>query len=200
MSAATGRVLLVEDEPDARESLTRSLARAGYACVAAGSSDEALSALAAGAQFDVCIVDIRLGSNEYAGLELVPELRRRTHEAPIILVTAFADVDKVKHALNQGAAYFLEKPFSAAELIAPMAHVVAERRDLGHLVERALATAGLTDKEATIARLLLKGLPTPEIARLEGNSDRTIRQHVSSIYAKLGVSSRAELFHHIFEH
>jgi DNA-binding CsgD family transcriptional regulator len=65
-------------------------------------------------------------------------------------------------------------------------------------VDRALARAGLTEKELAIARLVLKGLPSHEIARLENNSDKTIRQHLTQIYAKCGVSSRAEFFHHVF--
>jgi DNA-binding NarL/FixJ family response regulator len=196
----TRRALLVEDEVDARESLARSLARAGYECITAGSAEEALRAVAGMTTVDVCIVDIRLGTDDDAGVDLIPEMRRASREAPIVVVTAFADVDKVKRALNSGAAFFLEKPFTAAELLSTITRVLGDRRDVSHLVDRALVTAALTDKEAAIARLLLKGLPTPEIARLEGNSDRTIRQHVSSIYAKCGVSSRAELFHHVFEH
>lgn len=196
----TRRALLVEDEVDARESLARSLVRAGYECLTAGSADEARRALAGSTTVDVCVVDVRLGTDEDAGIHLIPELRRATHEAPIIVVTAFADLDKVKRALNLGAAFFLDKPFTVADLLAAITRVLGERRDVSHLVERALVAAALTEKEAAIARLLLKGLSTPEIARLEGNSDRTIRQHVSSIYAKYGVSSRAELFHHVFEH
>ena len=57
--------------------------------------------------------------------------------------------------------------------------------------------AGLTAKEQRVARLLLKGLTTAEIARVEGNSDKTIKQHATAIYAKCGVSTRAELFHHL---
>jgi DNA-binding NarL/FixJ family response regulator len=194
------RLLLVEDEADARESLLRSLTRAGNDCLGADCAAAALKAVAAAPNIDVCVVDVRLGTEDEAGLALIPELRRLTRGAPIIVITAFADVDKVKRALNLGAAYFLEKPFSVADLQSAASHVVSERRDVSHLVERALVAAALTEKEAAIARLLLKGLPTPEIARLEGNSDRTIRQHVSRIYEKFGVTSRPELFHHIFEH
>ena len=65
-------------------------------------------------------------------------------------------------------------------------------------VDRAFARAGLTDKELAVARLVLKGLTSLEIARLESNSDKTIRQHITRIFAKCGVSSRAELFHFVF--
>ena len=196
----TRSILVVEDEAEALESLARSLTRAGYTCLTALSAHEALRQLRAAISIDVCVVDVRLGADEDAGISLIPELRRATLEAPIIVVTAFADVDKVKRALNAGAAFFIEKPFTASQLLEAIKRVLADKGSVAHLVERALTAAALTDKESTIARLLLKGLPTGEIARLEGNSDKTIRQHVSSIYAKCGVSSRAELFHHVFEH
>jgi DNA-binding NarL/FixJ family response regulator len=196
----TRTVLVVEDEVEALDSLARSLGRAGYACVTALSTSEVQTKLRAGVSIDVCVVDVRLGADENAGIALIPELRRATLEAPIIVVTAFADVDKVKRALNSGAAFFIEKPFTAGELLEAIKRVLADQGNVSHLVDRALTAAALTDKEATIARLLLKGLPTGEIARLEGNSDKTIRQHVSSIYSKFGVNSRSELFHHVFEH
>lgn len=191
-------VLLVEDELDARDSLARSLARSGYEPVVAATAAEAVAAARATTTIDVCVVDVRLGADEDAGITLIPALRELTREAPVVVITAFADVDKVKRALNHGAAFFMEKPFTAGELVATLGRVLSERASVAHLVDRALATASLTEKEAVIARLLLKGLPTAEIARLEGNSDKTIRQHVSRIYAKCGVTSRAELFNHVF--
>jgi DNA-binding NarL/FixJ family response regulator len=196
----TRSVLLVEDEAEALDSLARSLNRAGYACLPALSAGDALTLVRSATTVDVCVVDVRLGTDEDAGIALIPELRRATLEAPLIVVTAFADVDKVKRALNSGAAFFIEKPFAASELLDAIQRVLAEKGSVSHLVDRALSAAALTDKEATIARLLLKGLPSGEIARLQGNSDKTIRQHVSRIYAKFGVNSRSELFHHVFEH
>jgi DNA-binding NarL/FixJ family response regulator len=118
--------------------------------------------------------------------------------APIIVATAFADVEKVKYALNLGAAYFIEKPFRASELIAEMRRLLATPHDPTYAIERGLAKVGLTPKEHAVIRLLLKGLTAAEIARLEGNSDKTIRQHVTQIYSKCGVTSRAELFHYLF--
>jgi DNA-binding NarL/FixJ family response regulator len=192
-----GRLLLVEDEADAREALTHALERAEFVVVGAASTAETLEALARG-PFDAAIVDIVLGNDDRAGVKLVPRLRDALDRAPVVVITAFADLDKVKQVLNDGATYLLEKPFRASDLIAVLARVLADHDELGHFVARALSRAGLTDKELAIARLLLKGLPTAEIARLEENSDKTIRQHVSQIYAKCGVSSRSEFFHYVF--
>ena len=63
-----------------------------------------------------------------------------------------------------------------------------------------LSRARLTAKERTVAEHLLNGLSSSEIAELEANSPKTIRQHVSQIYAKCGVSSRAELFRLVYAH
>lgn len=196
----SARVLFVEDEADARDVLVRALTRAGYSCVGAGSHGEALAALAAAAAepFDAAIVDLVLGPDSPGGEDLVPRIRASTRTAPIIVITAFADVDRLKRVLNSGASFLLEKPFRAPELLGVLARLLAERDDVSSLVERALVRAKLTDKETQIARLLLKGLPSAEIARLEGNSDKTIRQHVSQIYVKCGVSSRPEFFHFVF--
>jgi len=192
------RVLLVEDEDDARTSLARAIERSGRSCTGAASRAEAIAAAKAAGFLDAVVTDVVLGEDEEGGIDLIGELRTLGVRAPVIVITAFADVQKTKRALNAGAAYLLEKPFRAAELLAVLDRVLADPGDVMHLVDRALSHAGLTDKEMAVARQLLKGLTSDEIARLENNSEKTIRQHVSRVYAKCGVSSRAEFFHFVF--
>jgi DNA-binding NarL/FixJ family response regulator len=194
----SSNVLLVEDDPDARRSLARSLERAGHRCVAAAEFDEALVAAAPPAFFDVVVTDVVLGTGDRDGIRLIPALRAAGVRAPIVVITAFADVDRVKQALNEGASFLLEKPFRAPELLDLVARFERDPGDPGFYVDRAFSRAGLTDKELAVARLVLKGLTSVEIARLESNSDKTIRQHITHIFAKCGVSSRAELFHYVF--
>lgn len=190
-------LLLVEDEADARASLERGLVRSGFECIASGSAEEA-RAIARSTFFDAAVVDVVLGSDARAGITLLRDLTSLPQRPPVVLITAYADLGKVKEALNAGAAFLLEKPFSVAELVAVIDRVVGRAESPSHFVDRALARAGLTEKELSIARLVLKGLPSQEIARLENNSDKTIRQHLTQIYAKCGVGSRAEFFHHVF--
>lgn len=190
------RVLLVEDEGDVRESLTRAIVKAGRRCSSAASVEEALSLVEKGEFVDVVVTDVVLGDDEHGGLRLIPELRGRGVRAPVVVITAFADLGNVKTALNNGASFLLEKPFRAQELLEVIERVVDA--DVSHYVERALAHAALTDKERTVARQVLKGLTSVEIAELENNSDKTIRQHITRIYQKCGVSSRAEFFHFVF--
>lgn len=191
-------VLLVEDEAPAREALLRAFEREGLAAVGAASVDEAVACVKEERFIAAVVADVRLGADEKGGVRLLGELRALGVRSPVVIITAFADVDTVKQALNEGASYLLEKPFRAADLVAAIRRVTAEPRDIGFLVERALAQASLTEKELSIAKLVLKGLTSVEIARLEGNAEKTVRQHLSRVYAKCGVSTRAELFHFVF--
>jgi DNA-binding NarL/FixJ family response regulator len=191
-------VLLIEDEQDAREALARTLAVEGFSCVCAASVTEALEAARRAAFVDVVVSDVVLGNEGPDGIDLVPMLREQGVRAPVVLVTAFADGPRLKRALNAGVSYLIEKPFRAKALVAVIERLLDEPVDLAHLVDRALARAGLTDKEYEVARLLLKGLSNEEIGAATSNSDKTIRQHVTALYRKVGVSSRAEFFHFVF--
>jgi len=191
-------ILLVEDDADARASLSRTLSREGYMCTTAESVASAIEAAKSAAFLDVVVTDVVLGTDEEGGLRLIGELRKIDVRAPIVLITAFAALENVKRGLNEGASFLLEKPFRAADLLAVLRRVATEPRDIGYLVDRALSSVGLTEKEQSIARLILKGLTSVEIARLENNSDKTIRQHITRIYSKCGVSSRPEFFHFVF--
>lgn len=191
-------VLLVEDDLDARDSLARSLRREGFECLPASSVAEAVAEAKRAPFIDAVVSDVVLGPDDRGGIRLIAELRAIGVGAPIVLITAFAALENVKRGLNEGASYLLEKPFRAVELLDVLRRVTAEPKDVGHLVDRALAQAALTDKEQSVARLVLKGLTSAEIARLEGNSDKTVRQHITRIYQKCGVSSRPEFFHFVF--
>ena len=197
-SGAVKHVLLVEDDADASASLARSLAREGYRVATAASVEEATAAAAAATFLDAIVTDVVLGADDRGGIRLIGALHDAGVRAPIVIIAAFAALDSVKQALNDGASYLLEKPFRAADLIEVLRRVTGEPAGIGYLVDRALSKAGLTDKEESIARLILKGLTSAEIARLEGNSDKTIRQHITRIYSKCGVSSRPEFFHFVF--
>lgn len=193
-------ILLVEDEIDTREMLGRALERERHRCVVAGTAGEALDAARGAGFIDVVVTDVVLGKDDTGGLRLLGELRRAGVHAPVVVITAFADVEKVKTALNEGAAYLLEKPFSAAELIDVIRRVQSTGGGVQHSVEQVLSRANLTDKEREVARCMLEGLSSTEIAERANNSPKTIRQHMSRIYEKCGVSGRAEFFRLVYPH
>lgn len=193
-----GTVLLVEDERDTRELLAQAIERAGWRCVAAASPAEALQRAKEAGFVDVAVTDVVLQGDDQAGLKLMAELRTAGIHAPVIVITAYADVEKVKIALNQGAVHLVEKPFRAPQLLEAIERAHTHGGDVRHAVEQVLTRANLTAKERTVARYLLDGLSSSEIAEIEHNSAKTIRQHVSQIYAKCGVGSRAEFFRLVY--
>jgi len=182
-----GHILLVEERSDARER-TVALERAGHRCTLVSTAEAALELLRARGEVDVLVTDVALGRDDRRGLRLLSELRSEGCRVPIVLLAVHADVALLKRALNEGADHLLERPFAAVDLVAAIARLV--ERDNPHV--RWLERARLTGKEQTVARYLIAGLSSGQIAALESNSPRTIRQHVSQIYAKCEVSSRAE--------
>jgi DNA-binding NarL/FixJ family response regulator len=191
-------VLLVEDEDDTREMLAAAIERAGYRCISAGSGDEALVRAGGAGTVDVVVTDVVMGSDDRRGLTLMRELRTLGVRAPIIVITAFADVEKVKTALNRGAAHFIEKPFRAIDLIDAIERVRTQGGDLHQVIDRALVRANLTEKEVIVARHLLEGRTNDEIAEIERNSPKTIKQHVTQIYLKSGVRNRVEFVRMVY--
>lgn len=197
MTARGRRLLLVEDELEAQGALGRALERAGYEVDLASDVETALAHLEArGADLpDVAVLDVVLGADDRGGLRVLEALRARSTRAAVIVVTAFANVANVKTALNLGASHLLEKPFRAAELLSVIERLTAARPDPGEAVSQAFARAGLTRRESEVALLALKGLSSPEIAQVLTMSDKTVRQHLTRVYEKHGVSGRGELFH-----
>jgi len=194
-STAPRQVLLIEDDDVSGDMLRAGLQNLSIVCTWVKTVDEARRALEK-RTFDAVVTDIMLGPDSPSGLDLVKELQPTG--APVLVITAFADTARVKEALNHGATFLLEKPFRAEELSRALASVWEEPRGLGHFVERALDRAELTAKERDVARLLLKGLSTREMAGVTGNTEKTLKHHIASIFHKFGVASRAELFHCIF--
>ena len=72
----------------------------------------------------------------------------------------------------------------------PRKYVLEARKNLGNVVSRQFAEWALTDSEAEIGWLLLKGLSLKEIAMVRNTQEKTVRQQASSIYRKSGVSGR----------
>ncbi len=190
-------VLLVEDEPDARTILARRLSAFGWTCLAHASVETALQDPEL-RYVEAAVADVVLGDGKLSGIDLIGAMRRNEVRAPVVLVTAFADTQRLKAALNAGASYLLEKPFTTEALRQVLDKVTSIDVDLARLVNRALSRARLTRKEEEVARLVLKGLTSAEIGAMMGNSEKTIKQHLTQVYAKLGVAGRAEFFHLVF--
>ena len=193
----TRQILLIEDEAVAGQTLSQSLQGLGMACRWVSTFEEALVVWKE-MSYDAVITDIMLDTGKPDGLEILRKIEQAGMPSPVVVISAFADQTRVKEALDHGAAYLLEKPFSTSDLKRVLERLWEEPKGLIGARERALNQATLTNKECEVARLLLKGLSTQEMARLTGNSEKALKQHISTIYEKCGVSSRTEFFHYIF--
>ena len=73
-----------------------------------------------------------------------------------------------------------------------------DRIDLSTLANNALTSIGLSDRERSIAQLMLKGFANKEIAKVLNITEKTVKHHVVSVFRKSRVCTRGEFFHLIF--
>jgi len=110
---STGRVLVVDDHPRARESMSDVLRHVGHHVECSASAIEALSRLSC-ESFDVIITDLKMpGMN---GLEFIRQMESHPHGAQIVMVTAHATVATAVQAMRHGAFDFIEKPFNVDQI------------------------------------------------------------------------------------
>ena len=114
MAKATMNILVVEDDEALRDALLITLESAGYRVSGASGGSEALLLLERG-QYQMVVSDLRMSPMD--GLQLLGEIRGRKQGLPVMLMTAFGDVDKAVAAMRGGACDFMLKPFEPKALI-----------------------------------------------------------------------------------
>ncbi len=114
-------ILVVEDDPNLREAVCDTLELAGHAVVSADGGEAALGMLSTQA-VALVVSDVRMMPMD--GITLLKEIRKRYPHLPVVLMTAFADVDRAVEAMRAGACDFLLKPFEPQALLE---HVVRYR-------------------------------------------------------------------------
>jgi NtrC-family two-component system response regulator AlgB len=125
------KILVVDDEPRIRTTLTVCLEDEGHRVTTAGSAAEATKAVAREG-FDVVFLDLRLGTA--SGLDLIPAFLEHNPRLGIVVITAYATVETAVEAMKRGAVDYLPKPFTPAQ-VRLVAQKVAERKALEHQVE-----------------------------------------------------------------
>jgi DNA-binding NtrC family response regulator len=107
------RILVVDDEATIRMSLVEALSADGYDVDDAETGEEAL-AQCHGETYDLLITDLKLPG--VSGLEVLEALRNQGRELPVILMTAYGDVDSAVSAMRLGAYDYINKPFKLADI------------------------------------------------------------------------------------
>ena len=128
-------VLVVDDEPNIRATLAMCLESLGCRVHNAAGAREALVAVEHGV-FDIAFVDVRLGPAD--GLALLPELLQRSPRLAVVMITAYASIESAVQAIRAGAADYLPKPFTPAQI----RHVVDRLRQRRELENQLLDLQG----------------------------------------------------------
>lgn len=117
-------VLVVDDEPIARDNVAHVLAREGYAVDTAANGEQALARLAQ-RRYDCIVTDLKMDRMD--GMQLMEAARRVAPDTRIVVVTGYATVDTAVQALKTGAVQYLSKPIDIAELRATVREALADR-------------------------------------------------------------------------
>ena len=184
------RVLIVDDQAVVRSGLSAFLAvfedlnlvgEAANGLEAVQRCDELLP--------DVIIMDLMMP--EMDGVEATREIHARHPEVHILVLTSFPEEDLVQKAMQAGAISYLLKNTAAADLIAAVRDAYDGRPTLAPEATQALIRAVSLPK-LEVLELVAHGLSNLEIAERLVVSRSTVKFHVSSILAKLSVSTRTE--------
>jgi DNA-binding NtrC family response regulator len=124
-STLTARILVIDDEAAIRDSLEVLLTLEGYTVSMAADGDQGLHILDLD-NFDLILLDLALPGR--SGLELLPIIKERQPETPVIMITAYGTVDNVVEAIRAGAENFVQKPWDNEKLLADIRSAVARRR------------------------------------------------------------------------
>jgi len=199
------RILLVDDHPLFLDGVRAALARADDLEVV-GEAHDVRGAVAAALDLRPDVVLMDLGLPDGSGIEATREILAGAPDVRVLVMTMSDQDDAVVTAMRAGARGFVVKGAGRADLLAGIRTVagggavfspgVADR--LGALFAGLAGAQGpvafpeLTDREREVLDLVARGHDNRRIARELFLSDKTVRNHVSNLFGKLGVATRSE--------
>jgi len=225
MTDSPVRVLVVDDQRVVREGLQMLLSLLDTVSVAGAASDgeEALELIAVDRP-DVVLMDLHMPRVD--GIEVTRRLAETTPGLPVVVLTTYAEDERVLAALQAGARGFLTKDAGAAEIEQALLAAAHGRGALSPDVQRLLLEAlrtgasfgvpaaqsaappadqtalttltGLTGRELEVVRLIAAGLSNNEIAERLFVSTATVKTHINHVFAKTNLRDRAQLVAYAF--
>ena len=193
-------VLIVDDHPVVRQGL-RVLLEVQDGIEVAGEAGDGASALALAAERapDVILLDLKLPGMD--GLAVLGELNARRGQSRVLVLTSVTDHTSAAAAVRAGATGVLYKDVDPDALVRAIravhdGHLLLAPEAAGTLLHSASAPArgldALTSREREVLAELTHGRSNREIARALQVSEKTVKAHVSSVLAKLGVQDRTQ--------
>jgi len=197
------RVLIADDHAIVREGL-RALIDTEPGIKLAGEASDGIEAVrqARILKPDVILLDLVMPHKD--GLAAIAEIKRDQPDARILVLTSFAEDEKVFPAIKSGALGYLLKDTTPRDLLGAIRDVYRGESSLHPTIARKLigelhrpaqpppAGEELTDREVEVLSLVARGLSNQEIADRLVVSERTVRKHVSNILGKLHLANRTQ--------
>jgi DNA-binding NarL/FixJ family response regulator len=207
------RILIADDHAVVRAGLRALLERHGhFRVVAEASNGEEAIAKAQEIKPDVAVLDIRMPG--MSGIEACRRIVETVEGCRVIMLTSYAEDELLFAAIQAGASGYVLKRIGDNDLVQAIervsrgegmldpgmtAAVFAEMRKAGE-AQHAAAFADLTSQELAVLALVAEGLTNRQIAVKLYLGEGTVRNYVSSVLAKIGVSNRAEAAAYAVKH
>ena len=200
----TLRVVVVDDQQLLRDGIAALLESDSRICIVGrGCNGQEAIDLVGMVQPDVVLLDIRMPVVD--GIQAIREIKARWPGVRVVILTAFAHDGYVVEGLMAGANGYLLKDASPAALISgviaaasgqqvmepSVAHHVAELLNK-RSSERSHVYDGLTPRELQMVSMVARGLVAKEIGHELHISEKTVRNHISNIYRKIGIFDRSQ--------
>ncbi len=197
------RILIVDDHAIVREGLRSLIAtEPGMTVVGEAADGEAAVRLFGALRPDVTLMDLVMPRRD--GISAIREIKQQDPQARILVLTSFAEDDQVFPAIKSGALGYLMKDSSPQELLQAIRDTHRGESSLDPTVARKLiqelnrppelppSPEPLSARELEVLDLVAEGLSNQEIAARLVISERTARNHVGSILAKLHLANRTQ--------
>jgi DNA-binding NarL/FixJ family response regulator len=197
------KVFLLDDHEIVRRGV-RELLEAEQDIVVVGEAGTATSALARipALRPDVAVLDVRLPDGD--GVSVCREIRSRMPEVACLMLTSFGDDDALFDAIMAGAAGYVLKQIRGTDLVGAVRTIAAGEsmldpeaasRVMRRMRDQAVRSdplSGLTDQERRILELIGEGLTNRQIGERMFLAEKTVKNYVSALFAKLGMERRTQ--------
>jgi two-component system response regulator DegU len=196
--------MLVDDHRMLREGLRRSLEEEGFYVVGEAADGEAAVRLVPAAKPDVILMDVSMPDMD--GVEATKRILQNSPEQRVVMLTMHADKDLIDQAIKAGAVGYLTKDCSIDEVIDAVRMAANGETALSPALAKTMLTEVrkidekaareedrlVTKREEEVLQLIADGCSTPEVAQKLYISQKTVKNHLASIYEKLNARDRTQ--------
>ena len=200
----TIRLMLVDDHQMLRQGLRRSLEEEGFYVVGEASDGEQAVRLVPAAKPDVILMDVSMPDMD--GIEATRRILQTDPDKRVVMLTMHADKDLIDAAIKAGAVGYLTKDCSTDEVIEAVRMAANGETALSPQLAKTMLSEVrkidekaareedrlVTKREEEVLQLIADGCSTPEVAQRLYISQKTVKNHLASIYEKLNARDRTQ--------